>query len=132
MSAPPIADDLLAAFDLPGEERYTEFLTQVTQEGQVWTLKGSDGFIAFSDEGKHCFPFWPSAACASALATDDWADCRAEPLALDVFMTRWLTGMAKDGRLVAVFPAPDGSGVVIEPETLLQDLREESEQSKNP
>jgi hypothetical protein len=129
MSSTPNADRLLGVFDLPGEERYTEFLTEVTRHRQVWTLKGDDGFIAFSDEdGRECFPFWPDAACAAALATGDWADCRAEPLDLDVFMTRWLTGMAKDGRLVAVFPAPDGSGVVIEPRTLLDDLREEREQ----
>jgi hypothetical protein len=131
MNAPPTAHDLLGVFDLPGEERYTEFLEQVARQGQVWTLKGDDGFIAFSDDdGRECFPFWPDAACAAALATGDWDDCRAEPLTLDVFMTRWLTGMAKDGRLVAVFPAPDGTGVVIGPEALLQDLREECEQSR--
>ena len=131
MNALPNAEDLSGSFDLPGEERYIAFLARVTQQGQVWTLKGDDGFIAFSDdEGRECFPFWPDAACATALATRDWADCRAEPLALDVFMTRWLTGMAKDGRMVAVFPAPDGSGVVIEPLTLLDDLREEGEQGE--
>ena len=129
MNALPSAEDLTGSFDMPGEERYIVFLARVTQQGQVWTLKGDDGFIAFSDdEGQECFPFWPDAACAAALATQDWADCRAEPLALEVFMARWLTGMAKDGRMVAVFPAPDGSGVVIAPETLLEDLREEAEQ----
>jgi hypothetical protein len=129
MNALPNAEDLSGSFDLPGEERYIAFLARVTQQGQVWTLKGDDGFIAFSDdEGRDCFPFWPDAACATALATHDWADCRAEPLGLDVFMTRWLPGMAKDGRMVAVFPAPDGAGVVIAPETLLDDLREEAEQ----
>jgi hypothetical protein len=129
MNAPTHTGDDAYLFNLPGEERYIEFLTRVTQQGQVWTLKGDDGFIAFSDdEGRECFPFWPDASCAAALATHDWADCRAEPLKLEVFMTRWLTGMAKDGRMVAVFPAPDGSGVVIAPEALLEDLREEGAQ----
>jgi hypothetical protein len=126
MNALPNVEDLSGSFDLPGEERYIAFLARVIQQVEVWTLKGDDGFIAFSDDdGRDCFPFWPDAACAKALATEDWGDCRPEPLALDVFMTRWLPGMAKDGRLAAVFPAPDGSGVVVEPETLLQDLREE-------
>jgi hypothetical protein len=136
MKALPNAEDLSGSFDLPGEERYIAFLARVIQQVEVWTLKGHDGFIAFSDDdGRDCFPFWPDAACAKALATEDWGDCRPEPLALDVFMTRWLPGMAKDGRLAAVFPAPDGSGVVIEPETLLQDLREEIDdegQASNP
>lgn len=126
MSQAPNPDDLVGVFNLPGEERYTDFLEEVTRQGRVWTLKGDSGFISFSDDaGRHCFPFWPDAACARALATDDWADCQPEPLALDVFMSRWLTGMAKDGRLVAVFPAPDGSGVVIDPEILLKDLKDE-------
>jgi hypothetical protein len=136
MNARPNAEDLSGSFHLPGEERYIAFLARVIQQVEVWTLKGDDGFIAFSDDdGRDCFPFWPDAACAKALATEDWADCQPEPLALEVFMTRWLPGMAKDGRLAAVFPAPDGSGVVIEPETLLQDLREEIDddgQALNP
>lgn len=133
MSTPAQTNDLFGLFSLPGEERYTAFLAEVVEQDQVWTLKGDDGFIAFSDdEGRDCFPFWPDAACARALATDDWADCLPEPLGLDVFMTRWLPGMAKDGRLAAVFPAPDGSGVVIEPETLLQDLREEIADDERP
>lgn len=126
MSKASNPEGLLSVFNLPGEERYTEFLEAVVRQGRVWTLKGDNGFIGFSDdEGRYCFPFWPDAACAQALATDDWADCRPEPLTLDVFMTRWLPGMEKDARLVAVFPAPDGSGVVIEPEILLNDLKEE-------
>jgi hypothetical protein len=133
MNALSNEEDLSGSFDLPGEERYVAFLARVIQQVEVWTLKGDDGFIAFSDDdGRDCFPFWPDAACAKALATDDWADCRPEPLTLDVFMTRWLPGMAKDGRLAAVFPAPDGSGVVIEPGALLQDLREEIADDEQP
>jgi hypothetical protein len=125
MSTTPSPLELL---DLPGEERYAEFLTLVTHHGQVWTLRGEGGFIAFSDEeGRECFPFWPEPAYAEAAATDDWSDCRPEPLTLEHFMTRWLIGMSRDGRQVAVFPAPDGSGVVIDPQILLQDLSEELE-----
>lgn len=116
-------------FSLAAPDRYTIFIAEVIERGQVWTLKGQGGFVAFSDEaGRACFPFWCAAAHAEALADDDWADCRAEPLDLDVFMNRWLAGMARDGRLVSVFPAPDGSAIVIDPETLLLDLREEFEQ----
>jgi hypothetical protein len=125
MSAAPRPGDSTDAFTLPSDERYLVFVADAVREGQVWTLKDAGGFIAFSDdEGRHCFPFWPSAACARALATDDWSGCEPEALALDVFMDRWLTGMARDGRLVAVFPAVDGMGIVIEPSALLEDLRD--------
>lgn len=126
MKASKSTSHLKGPFDLPGDERYAEFLVQVTRLGQVWTLKGEGGFIAFSDEeGRFCFPFWPDPASAATVATGEWADCRPEAIALDVFMSRWLQGMAKDGRMAAVFPAPDGSGVVMEPEGLLRDLDEE-------
>ncbi|TCT24182.1 DUF2750 domain-containing protein [Thiobaca trueperi] len=123
MTAPHASSD---AFSLPAPERYFLFVTEATAQGRVWALKGEGGFVAFrDDEGHECFPFWPAPALAEALADDDWSDCRAEPLTLDVFMDRWLTGMARDGRLVSVFPAPDGSAIVIDPLTLLQDLQEE-------
>jgi hypothetical protein len=125
MSAANRQDDSTDAFALPSDERYLAFVADAVREGQVWTLKDAGGFIAFSDdEGRDCFPFWPSAACARALATDDWSGCEPEALPLDVFMERWLIGMARDGRLVAVFPAVDGTGVVIEPKALLDDLHD--------
>ncbi len=113
-------------FDLPAEERYDYFLTQSVKQGKVWTLQGIGGFVAFRDEvGHDCFPFWPAPELAEALANADWSDCKAEPLDLDVFMTRWLKGMARDDRLVSVFPAPDGTAIVIDPLELLRDLEEE-------
>jgi len=114
-------------FALPAPERYTHFLTQAQSQRQVWTLHSDTGFVSFSDEdGTPCFPFWSSAEQARALAEEDWSDCRPESLALAVFMERWLPGLGRDGRLVSVCPAPDGSGIVIDPEVLLEDLREEA------
>jgi hypothetical protein len=130
MNAPLSAHELSGVFNQPAADRYIFFLTEATVQGKVWTLMGKDGFVAFSDEeGRDCFPFWPLPEFAESLANDDWSDCHAEPLPLAVFMERWLTGMARDGRLVSVFPAPDGSCIVMDPMTLLQDLKEEREQT---
>lgn len=130
MNAPLSTHDVSALLSLPAAERYTFFLGEAIARGTIWALKGEGGFVAFSDEdGNSCFPFWPAPELAEALADEDWADCRAEPLELDVFMDRWLPGMSKDGRLVSVCPAHDGTGIVIEPDTLLQDLLEEQIQS---
>ncbi|KXX64244.1 DUF2750 domain-containing protein [Marichromatium gracile] len=123
MNAPRSTQELAALFDLPAPERYTLFVTEVLEHGQVWTLCAEDGFVAFSDEDDtDCFPFWPAPELAAALADDDWADCRPEALALDIFMERWLPGMDRDERLVSVFAAPDGSGMVVDPLELLADL----------
>jgi hypothetical protein len=130
MNAPLSASELSNVFSQPAPDRYTFFLTEATLQDKVWTLKGVGGFVTFSDdEGRDCFPFWPAPEFAEALANDDWSDCEAEPLALAVFMDRWLTGMARDGRLVAVFPAPDGSCIAMDPLALLQDLEEERNQT---
>lgn len=125
------APALSGVFDLSAADRYPLFLTGAVVQSRVWTLKDAGGFVSFRDEeGRDCFPFWPAPESAEALANDDWSDCRAEPLTLTVFMERWLTGMARDGRLVAVFPAPDGSCVVMDPEALRQDLEEERDRAK--
>lgn len=130
MNAPMSAHELSSVLSLPAPDRYTFFLTEATLQGKVWTLKGDGGFVTFSDEeGRDCFPFWPAPDFAESLADHDWSDCRAEPLALEVFMERWLSGMARDGRLVSVFPAPDGSCIVMDPLVLLQDLEEERNQT---
>ncbi|MBN2886788.1 MAG: DUF2750 domain-containing protein [Chromatiaceae bacterium] len=116
-------------FALPAPERYTHFLTQAQSQRQVWTLHSDAGFVSFSDEdGTPCFPFWSSAEQAQALAEEDWSDCRPEPLALTDFMERWLPGLERDERLVSVCPAPDGSGMVVDPRSLLDDLHDEASQ----
>ena len=124
------AADVAKLISLPAPERYTLFLTDAVKLRMVWTLAGEGGFVAFcDDDGRDCFPFWPAPELAETLADNDWSDCRAEPLALDIFMDRWLKGMARDGRQVSVFPAPDGTGIVIDPLILLQDLNEELAQA---
>lgn len=126
MNAPQSSQTLAALFDLPADDRYEHFVKESVRQGKVWTLEGAGGFVAFCDEDdRDCFPFWPAPELAEALANEDWSDCRAEALDLDVFMSRWLKGMARDGRLVSVFPAPDGTGIVTDPVELLEDLQAE-------
>lgn len=106
-----------------GEQSYRDFIALAIAAGEVWTLKGPGGFVAYrGDDGEPCFPFWPHRQGALALATDDWADCAPEPLPLALFMQRWLPGMARDGRQVAIFPTPTGEGLIAAPDELLRDL----------
>jgi hypothetical protein len=130
MNAPGSDQAILDLFEQSADERYTYFLAQAITREAVWTLQGPGGFVAFRDEaGYDCFPFWPSPELAAAVATDDWADCQPESLALDVFMERWLKGLARDERLVSVFPAPDGTSIVVDPLELHADL---SQAKANP
>lgn len=123
MKTPRSADAIASIFALSTAERYDIFINEVAENKQVWALKGKGGFVAFSDdEGQNHFPFWPAPEFANVLANDDWADCQPEALPLAVFMERWLPGMAEDERLVAVFPALDGSCMVSDPLSLHADL----------
>ncbi|MBK1701485.1 DUF2750 domain-containing protein [Thiococcus pfennigii] len=108
---------------LSADEQYRHFIERALADGEVWTLRGPGGFVAYrGEDGEPCFPFWPHPDYALALANDDWSDCRPEPLPLDRFMDRWLPGMARDGRQLAVFPTPAGQGLIADPQELLDDL----------
>jgi hypothetical protein len=81
--------------------------------------------LAGDDRGHELIPVWPYGAYAALCAVDAWEGCVPKPIELTGWMERWIPGMYRDGRLVAVFPAPGDRGVVVEPRRLAADLREE-------
>ncbi|HPM82187.1 MAG TPA: DUF2750 domain-containing protein [Candidatus Anammoximicrobium sp.] len=114
---------------LPAGQRYRHFIAKVADWQEIWTLRGPDGFVMFGDtDQRECLPVWPHPDYAAALATDPWAACTPERLDLEAFLTRWIPGLARDNRRVAVFPTPQAKGVVVEPQQLQADLSVELEQ----
>ena len=113
---------------LPAEQRYRHFLAKVADWQEIWTLRAPDGFVMFKDdEERECIPVWPHPDYAVASATGSWAACTPEQLDLDAFLTRWIPGLDRDNRRVAVFPTPQNKGVVVAPHRLQADLSEELE-----
>ena len=111
---------------LPAPERYSHFVRQVADFGEVWSLRSDDGWVATADDaGQSAFPVWPHRRYAEAFATDAWAEAAAAAIPLDAWLERWLPGIAGDGRLVAVFPVAPARGVMVTPERLQADLRQE-------
>ena len=114
---------------LPAQERYDHFVSKVADWQQLWTLKGPDGFVMFGNNSdQECIPVWPHPDYAASLAKDFWSDCTPEELELEVFMSKWLPGITKDNRKVAVFPTPQEKGTVVDPQKLEKDLSAELEQ----
>ena len=110
---------------LPADERYEHFLQKVTGWEELWGLSDQDGCVMLStDDGEECIPVWPHPDYATEWATDEWAECQPFKIDLKAWMERWLPGMAEDGFLVAVFPAGDGEGVIVEPAELEQSILE--------
>lgn len=111
---------------LPGDRRYSYFISKVADWGLVWSLASDDGWaLAADDEGHELIPAWPHERFASACATNNWAGYEPRAIELSNWTEKWIPGMIRDRRLVAVFPTPTDKGVIVSPERLKDDLDEE-------
>jgi len=118
-----------AVLALPAEKRYQHFLSRVADWEILWTLHSETGFVLFGDDSGHeCVPFWPHPGYAVTTAQGQWSDCSPYEVSLSDFMGKWLPGMLRDGRKVAVFPTPQKKAVVVEPNRLQEDLEVTLEQ----
>ncbi len=112
--------------NLPASARYTYFVKKAADTEQVWSLKSPSGWVlAATDSGRESVPVWPHERYASACALGPWEGCTPAPISLADWLTKWIPGMSKDGRLVAIFQVPQGQGATIEPARLATDLAEE-------
>jgi len=114
------------------ESRYQYFLIRAADWSEVWTLRMDGQYLLLGVNGeRESVPVWPHRDYAVLACRDDW--CGAEPvsISLDVWLDRWIPGIAKDSRLICVFPVPTNdmgrpySGQVVGPGTLREDLLRE-------
>ena len=113
------------------DKRYEYFIHKVADQEQVWSLRDAEGWRVVADSlDRECVPLWPHKAYAELYATDVFAGSHPEPIPLDTFMTKWLPGMAQDGRFAAVFPTPSNKGVVVAPMELHLHLAAQMEKYK--
>ena len=118
--------EFAAIIALPGPERYGHFVRHVADTEEVWSLRGADGWVlTAADDGPELVPIWPHPRYAEACAKGLWQGAQPEAIALDRWLAAWTPGISRDGRQVAVFPTPDGQGVVVSAEQLRDDLAEE-------
>ncbi|QNQ12067.1 DUF2750 domain-containing protein [Sphingomonas alpina] len=67
-------------------------------------------------------PIWPHQKYATLCAEGSWEGSAPKLIELEVWMKRWISGAKRDGRLIAVFPIPQGLGIEVEPDRLAADL----------
>ena len=107
-------------------KRYAYFIKKAIDFEEIWSLKNRDGWVLMGDdEGHQIIPVWPHSRYASACAVEEWADTKAELISLDDWMQKWLPGIEKDERLIAIFPVPSNKGIVVSPKRLKTDLEAE-------
>jgi hypothetical protein len=104
-------------------QRASYFLKEVVANNEIWILKDEHGCVMLNTEDEDCVPVWPNETFAQAWATDEWQECQAEAIALDVWFSRWSHGLADDELALVVFPSQSEQGLVFYPEELEQELK---------
>ena len=93
---------------LPPDERLRHLVKRVADWEEVWSLREPNGWaLSRGASGEVAAPFWPHPDYAQRCAAGEWAGCEPQTIALDAFFERWLPGLARDGRVAAVFPTPE-------------------------
>jgi len=116
-----------ALLQLPAPDRYALFIRRVADWEEVWSLRSDDGWCLVSDDdGVEAFPVWPHQQFADACVNSMDKETSAK-ISLQDWLEKWLPGMMGDGRKVAVFPTPNGQGIVVSPSQLRDDLLAECE-----
>jgi hypothetical protein len=118
----PTQKQIAAILALAAPARYEHFIKVVADADEVWGLRGAGGWTFLGDsENRQSFPVWPRSEYAALCAADAHQESPS-PILMQEFLERWLPGLEKDGRLVAVFPTPTGQGIVVPPRRLRDDL----------
>jgi hypothetical protein len=126
MSWQPNEKEMKAVLSLPGAERYRYWIKHVCDEQTIWSLSKETGWaLASDDQGRELVPVWPHPLFAEQCASGSWKGFHAKSVSMDIWLDRWIVGMKRDHRLVAVFPTPADKGVAVDPARIDEDLREE-------
>lgn len=113
---------------LPARERYGLFLQITVDWEEAWGLHSPDGWVLSSGEdGRDVLPLWPHPAFAEGCAHGSWEGASPAAVPLDELLDDLLPLLEEDGIRVAVFPSPQGEGVLVAPDELRRDLKAELE-----
>ena len=109
------------------KERHDRFVKRIVASREVWGLKSDDGWActastADGTEGRSVMPFWSDRAYAAQCAREDWSEYEPTAIPLELFLERWLPGMAGDDCLVGTNWNAQLCGDEIEPLELKREL----------
>lgn len=116
--------EFAAVVALPASKRYEHFVKRVADTDSAYILADDDHPVVLADErGEEPsqLPLWPHPRYADAYRAE-FGGADRERVDLDELLDELLPAMADDGVDVAVFPTPDGRGVVVPAGRLRDDL----------
>lgn len=109
---------------LPAEERYDYLIAKAAEWEELWLIKDGESYATMGEsETQPLIPVWPEEDFARLLLAGSWATYTAEAMGLHEFV-EWLDELAERGYRIAAFPVPEQSTVVVDCETMKQDLDE--------
>jgi Protein of unknown function (DUF2750) len=95
------------------------FYTEALREGSVWTVRDGSGFPApMTPDGRRAQPFWSLRSRAEKVVgtVAAYRGMVLVELPLDVFRSRWLQGLERDGLRVGLnWSGPRATGYDLEP-----------------
>ncbi|SDJ66393.1 Protein of unknown function [Ferrimonas sediminum] len=104
----------LNGFD--AEQRLQYLLKTAVDTRRLWLLIDEYGSVMFNTEDEDGVPVWPHQQLAEQWATGEWSHCKAEPISLAKWHSRWTRGLEQDELAVIAFPHQQEEGVVLFPD----------------
>lgn len=122
------AQEISTVTVLPGPKRYKYFVKGVTDYEQVWGLANENGWALMGDSSdRELVPVWPFPEFAEKSPVCGVQGYTPRAISLSDWMEKWLPGIERDGKMVAVFPTPGNNGVPVPAGQLQQDIEDELE-----
>ena len=121
MAWTPTKAEVANVINLDGASRYEYLLKKIADEEQIWGL-WRDGWMVADHAGTVCMPVWPHEVYATASVTDEWSGSRPKSIDVETFLSRWIPGLTKDGRMISAFQTDKNVGVIVSPDKFSTDL----------
>lgn len=115
-----------SVMSLTATRRYDYLIKKIVDSQVLWSLSSDDGWVLMGkDDGQELIPVWPHEKFAAACISEDWKGSKPQAISLDEWMEHWIPGILQDRRLIAAFPNPAHDALIVPPDGMLADLKEE-------
>ncbi|MDV5170318.1 DUF2750 domain-containing protein [Photobacterium rosenbergii] len=113
------------------EKRYKYLVKEVVSNREIWILTDEHGCVMLNTDDEDCVPVWPNKEFAESWATGEWETCKAEAISLNKWHSRWTYGLEDDELAIVIFPNQDEDGLVVFPDELDFELKQQAKKSGN-
>ena len=129
MSAPLEQSQIEQIQGYDAEKRYKYLVKEVVSNREIWILTDQHGCVMLNTDDEDCVPVWPNKEFAESWATGEWEECKAEAISLNKWHSRWTHGLEDDELAVVIFPNQDEDGLVVFPDELDFELKQQAKKA---